>query len=150
MPPDREEVFDDFIDEVLNEPASVDSAPTGQRRILQEPRSIPVVSAPVFVREGRRMERMLNVVTAVRVIGSGLLQDLSKIGRDIVGGRAATVESSLAGHLEDLRRDIAAKAFSAGGSVVVSYKVEVGTYGGGLTILIATGTPVVLSLLEGA
>jgi uncharacterized protein YbjQ (UPF0145 family) len=133
---------DGFVDGVLKSPDASRREAVDTAHKLQPNH---VVTAPVIDHSGRHTGRMLTAATASRVWGTGLLQEASAALHDAVGGRAATIEAAMAKQLAGLQTDIRNLAAAKGASAVVAYAVQIGTFSDRLKILVASGTPVILS-----
>jgi uncharacterized protein YbjQ (UPF0145 family) len=142
MASDPDDDFAAFVDDVLDPDIEIEE-PAPQAR--PSVKTIPVVTSPMFLSEGRRMVRTLPAVSSVRCFGTGLLQDASLAVRDVVGGRAGRVESALEKLIAQVRREVGQSAAATGAHAVVSFHVEFGQLGKSAVFAIGSGTPVVLS-----
>ena len=99
--------------------------------------------------EGRRVTRYLGIVSGEAILGANIFRDFFAGIRDIVGGRSAAYEEELrkakAIALEEMERqaqDLGANAVLA---VDLDYEtIQVGS-GGGMLMVSASGTAVVLA-----
>jgi uncharacterized protein YbjQ (UPF0145 family) len=98
--------------------------------------------------EGRRVTRYLGIVTGEAILGANIFRDFFAGIRDIVGGRSAAYEQELrkakAIALEEMER----QAHELGGNAVLSVDLDYETIqvgsGGGMLMVSASGTAVVL------
>jgi uncharacterized protein YbjQ (UPF0145 family) len=98
--------------------------------------------------EGRRVTRYLGIVSGEAILGANIFRDFFAGIRDIVGGRSAAYEEELrkakAIAMEEMERqaeDLGANAVLA---VDLDYEtIQVGS-GGGMLMVSASGTAVVL------
>lgn len=99
--------------------------------------------------DGRRITRYLGIVSGEAILGANIFRDFFAGIRDIVGGRSAAYEEELrkakAIALEEMERqaeDLGANAVLA---VDLDYEtIQVGS-GGGMLMVSASGTAVVLA-----
>jgi len=98
--------------------------------------------------EGRRVARYLGIVSGEAILGANIFRDFFAGIRDIVGGRSAAYEGELrkakAIALEEMERQAEDLGANAVLSVDLDYEtVQVGG-GGGMLMVSASGTAVVL------
>lgn len=95
--------------------------------------------------EGRRISRYLGVVTGDAIVGAHIFKDLFAAIRDIVGGRAAAYENTLASARKDAQEELIATARRLGAHAVVGvdYDYEVVGPNGSMLMVAISGTAVV-------
>ena len=98
--------------------------------------------------EGRRVARYLGIVSGEAILGANIFRDFFAGIRDIVGGRSAAYEGELrkakASALEEMERQAEDLGANAVLSVDLDYEtIQVGS-GGGMLMVTASGTAVVL------
>ena len=98
--------------------------------------------------EGRRVARYLGIVSGEAILGANIFRDFFAGIRDIVGGRSAAYEGELrkakAIALEEMERQAEDLGANAVLSVDPDYEtIQVGS-GGGMLMVSASGTAVVL------
>jgi uncharacterized protein YbjQ (UPF0145 family) len=98
--------------------------------------------------EGRRVARYLGIVSGEAILGANIFRDFFAGIRDIVGGRSAAYEGELRKAktiaLEEMERQAEDLGANAVLSVDLDYEtVQVGG-GGGMLMVSASGTAVVL------
>jgi uncharacterized protein YbjQ (UPF0145 family) len=98
--------------------------------------------------EGRRVARYLGIVSGEAILGADIFRDFFAGIRDIVGGRSAAYEGELrkakAIALEEMERQAEDLGANAVLSVDLDYEtIQVGG-GGGMLMVSASGTAVVL------
>jgi uncharacterized protein YbjQ (UPF0145 family) len=98
--------------------------------------------------EGRRVTRHLGIVSGEAILGANIFRDFFAGIRDIVGGRSAAYEGELrkakAIALEEMEQQAKDLGANAVLSVDLDYEtIQVGS-GGGMLMVSASGTAVVL------
>ena len=98
--------------------------------------------------DGRRVTRYLGIVSGEAILGANIFRDFFAGIRDIVGGRSAAYEEELrkakAIALEEMERQAQDLGANAVISVDLDYEtIQVGS-GGGMLMVSASGTAVVL------
>ena len=98
--------------------------------------------------DGRRVARYLGIVSGEAILGANIFRDFFAGIRDIVGGRSAAYEGELrkakAIALEEMERQAEDLGANAVLSVDLDYEtIQVGS-GGGMLMVTASGTAVVL------
>lgn len=87
----------------------------------------------------------IRVISSEVVFGMNAFKELFKGIRDIVGGRSETLEKLMKASRETALSELQREAFALGADAVVAIDldyVDVGSSGGGMTLLVATGTAV--------
>jgi len=87
----------------------------------------------------------IRVLSSEVVFGMNAFKELFKGIRDIVGGRSDTLEKLMKESRETALAELQREAFALGADAVVAIDldyVDVGSSGGGMTLLVATGTAV--------
>ena len=105
-----------------------------------------VVTTPSI--EGRRISRYLGLVSGDAILGANIFKDFFAGIRDIVGGRSAAYEQELRKAKAIALEEMQAEAQQMGGNAVIAVDldyetVQVGS-GGGMLMVSASGTAVVL------
>jgi uncharacterized protein YbjQ (UPF0145 family) len=98
--------------------------------------------------DGKRVTRYLGIVTGEAILGANIFRDFFAGIRDIVGGRSAAYEAELRKAktiaLEEMEREAQELGANAVLSVDLDYEtIQVGS-GGGMLMVSASGTAVVL------
>jgi uncharacterized protein YbjQ (UPF0145 family) len=98
--------------------------------------------------EGRRVTRYVGIVSGEAILGANIFRDLFAGIRDIVGGRSAAYEQELRKAktiaMEEMERQAQDLGANAVLSVDLDYEtIQVGS-GGGMLMVSASGTAVVL------
>ena len=98
--------------------------------------------------DGRRVTRYLGIVSGEAILGANIFRDFFAGIRDIVGGRSAAYEEELrkakAIAMEEIERQAQDLGANAVLSVDLDYEtIQVGS-GGGMLMVSASGTAVVL------
>jgi uncharacterized protein YbjQ (UPF0145 family) len=98
--------------------------------------------------DGRRVTRYLGIVSGEAILGANIFRDFFAGIRDIVGGRSAAYEEELRKAkgiaMEEMERQAADLGANAVLSVDLDYEtIQVGS-GGGMLMVSASGTAVVL------
>jgi uncharacterized protein YbjQ (UPF0145 family) len=96
--------------------------------------------------EGKPVQSYLGIVTGEAILGAHLFKDLFAGIRDIVGGRSAAYEKELAKAREIALKELAQAATERGADAVIGVDLdyEVLGAGGGMLMVTASGTAVVL------
>jgi|GEM_PF-4471958 len=130
--------FDDFVTDVLAEPSAHrhDAAQPARRR------SVPVITAPVYMAPGVRMVETLAAIRSTRSVAIGFAGDVRAKLRDLTGGRVRPVEEVADKLQADLLSDLGRKAAAANADAVVGATVQLGELHGSVLYGTATGTPV--------
>lgn len=94
--------------------------------------------------EGQPIRCYHGVVTGETILGANIFRDVFAAVRDIVGGRAAAYEKSLAEARQTALDEMAANAERLGGNAVVGIDLDYEVLGRGNSMLMvsATGTAV--------
>ncbi|MBA3259347.1 MAG: heavy metal-binding domain-containing protein [Gemmatimonadales bacterium] len=105
-----------------------------------------VVTTPSI--EGRRITRYLGLVSGDAILGANIFKDFFAGIRDIVGGRSAAYEQELRKAKTIALEEMQAEAQQMGANAIVAVDldyetVQVGS-GGGMLMVSASGTAVVL------
>jgi uncharacterized protein YbjQ (UPF0145 family) len=74
--------------------------------------------------EGRRIEAYLGIVVGEAILGANVFRDLFAQVRDIVGGRSAAYEASLAEARETALRELQERAAKLGANAVVGVDLD--------------------------
>jgi uncharacterized protein YbjQ (UPF0145 family) len=74
--------------------------------------------------EGRRVEAYLGIVVGEAILGANVFRDLFAQVRDIVGGRSAAYEASLAEARETALRELQERAAKLGANAVVGVDLD--------------------------
>ncbi len=98
--------------------------------------------------DGKQVTRYLGIVTGEAILGANIFRDFFAGIRDIVGGRSAAYEAELRKAktiaLEEMEREAQELGANAVLSVDLDYEtIQVGS-GGGMLMVSASGTAVVL------
>jgi uncharacterized protein YbjQ (UPF0145 family) len=105
-----------------------------------------VVTTPTV--EGRRVVRHLGIVSGEAILGANIFRDLFAGIRDIVGGRSAAYEQELRKAKTIALQAREAEAEQLGGNAVGGVDLDYETIqmgsGGGMLMVSASGTAVVL------
>jgi uncharacterized protein YbjQ (UPF0145 family) len=98
--------------------------------------------------EGRRITRYLGLVSGEAILGANIFRDLFAGIRDIVGGRSAAYEQELRKAKGIALEEMEAEAAQLGGNAVVGVDLDYETIamgsGGGMLMVSASGTAIVL------
>ena len=94
--------------------------------------------------EGKSIRQYHGVVTGEAIVGANIFRDVFASVRDIVGGRSAAYEKSLAEARQAALDEMAASAEQLGGNAVVGIDLDYEVLGRGNSMLMvsATGTAV--------
>jgi uncharacterized protein YbjQ (UPF0145 family) len=105
-----------------------------------------VVTTPSV--EGRRAKQVLGLVSGEAILGANVFRDLFAGIRDIVGGRSAAYEKELRTAKRLALEEMQAEARELGANAVVGVDLDYETItlsgGGGMLMVSASGTAVVL------
>jgi uncharacterized protein YbjQ (UPF0145 family) len=105
-----------------------------------------VVTTPTL--EGRRITRYLGLVSGEAILGANIFRDFFAGIRDIVGGRSAAYEQELRKAKALALEEMEQEAERLGGNAVVGVDLDYETIamgsGGGMLMVSASGTAVVL------
>jgi uncharacterized protein YbjQ (UPF0145 family) len=105
-----------------------------------------VVTTPAV--EGRRIARYIGLVSGDAILGANIFRDLFAGIRDIVGGRSAAYERELRKAKELALEEMQTEATELGANAVVAVDLDYETItlgsGGGMLMVSASGTAVVL------
>ena len=105
-----------------------------------------VVTTPAL--EGRPIRKYLGIVSGEAILGANVFRDFFAGIRDIVGGRSAAYEKELrkakAIALEEMQQEAAALGANAVVGVDLDYETLSMGSGGGMLMVSASGTAVVL------
>ena len=98
--------------------------------------------------EGKRVKRHLGIVTGEAILGANIFKDFFAGIRDIVGGRSAAYEKELRSAREIALAEMQQAAAAMGGNAVVGVDVDYENIsmgqGGGMLMVSASGTAVIL------
>ncbi len=96
--------------------------------------------------EGKAITQYLGVVTGEAIIGANIIRDLFAGVRDIVGGRSAAYEESLAEARNEAFREVQEETARLGGNAVVGIDLdyEVVGQGGSMMMVAVSGTAVIV------
>lgn len=99
--------------------------------------------------EGRRITEYLGLVGGEAILGANIFKDLFASIRDIVGGRSAAYERELERAKEIALGEMQDEAAALGANAVIGVDLDYETIGagqgGGMLMVSASGTAVVLS-----
>jgi uncharacterized protein YbjQ (UPF0145 family) len=105
-----------------------------------------VVTTPSL--EGRAISQYLGLVSGEAILGANIFRDLFAGIRDIVGGRSAAYEEELRKAKDIALDEMQEEAARLGGNAVVGVDLDYETItmgsGGGMLMVSATGTAVVI------
>jgi uncharacterized protein YbjQ (UPF0145 family) len=105
-----------------------------------------VVTTPSI--EGRAVKRYLGLVSGEAILGANLFRDLFAGIRDIVGGRSAAYEQELRKAKTIALEEMQAEAAELGANAIVAVDLDYETItlsrGGGMLMVSASGTAVVV------
>ena len=96
--------------------------------------------------EGRRITAYKGVVVGEAIIGANIFRDFFARVTDVIGGRSGAYEKSLGEARDIALRELEERARAAGGNAVVGVDLdyEVVGEGGGMLMVSASGTAVVV------
>lgn len=98
--------------------------------------------------EGRAITEYHGIVTGEAILGANIFRDFFASIRDIVGGRSGSYEKVLKSARETALEEMAAEAAMRGCNAVIGVDLDyetVGTDGGGMLMVSASGTAVRLT-----
>jgi len=105
-----------------------------------------VVTTPTL--EGRKITRYIGLVSGDAILGANIFRDLFAGIRDIVGGRSAAYEQELRKAKQIALEEMEEQTARLGGNAVVGVDLDYETIsmgsGGGMLMVSATGTAVVV------
>ena len=96
------------------------------------------------VLEGRTIAEYKGLVTGETIFGANVFKDIMASVRDIVGGRSATYEKTIADARETSLREMVARAEALGANAVVGIDYDYETIGSMLMVSV-TGTAVLVN-----
>ncbi len=96
------------------------------------------------VLEGKTIVEYKGLVTGETIFGANVFKDIMASVRDIVGGRSATYEKTIADARETSLREMVARAEALGANAIVGIDYDYETIGNMLMVSV-TGTAVVVS-----
>ncbi len=101
--------------------------------------------------EGRAIESYLGVVTGEVIVGANIFKDIFASVRDIVGGRSAAYERTLADARGMAMAELEAQAEARGADAVLGIDIDYEVLGRGGSMLMVTvsGTAVRLAPVDG-
>ena len=98
--------------------------------------------------QGKRITRYVGIVSGEAILGANIFRDMLAGIRDIVGGRSAAYERELRKAKEIAMEEMAAEAAEQGANAIVSVDLDYETIGlgsgGGMLMVSASGTAVVV------
>lgn len=96
--------------------------------------------------EGRHIKEYKGIVFGEVVTGVNFFKDIAASIRDLVGGRSSSYEGELINARNDAMREMEQRAYAMGANAVVGIDLdyEVLGEGGGMLMVTASGTAVVL------
>jgi uncharacterized protein YbjQ (UPF0145 family) len=96
--------------------------------------------------EGQGVEKYLGVVAGETILGANIFRDFMAGITDIIGGRSAAYEQSLREARESAINEMMQAAQQMGANAVIGVDIDYETVGpnGGMLMVSATGTAVVL------
>jgi uncharacterized protein YbjQ (UPF0145 family) len=99
--------------------------------------------------EGRPVREYLGLVSGEAILGANIFRDLFASIRDIVGGRSAAYEEELRKAKQIAINEMIQQCTARGGNAIVGVDLDYETIamgrGGGMLMVSASGTAVVLS-----
>lgn len=96
------------------------------------------------VLEGKTITEYKGLVTGETIFGANVFKDIMASVRDIVGGRSATYEKTIADARETSLREMVARAEALGANAIVGIDYDYETIGNMLMVSV-TGTAVAVS-----
>jgi uncharacterized protein YbjQ (UPF0145 family) len=105
-----------------------------------------VVTTPEI--SGKKIERMIGLVTGEAILGANIFKDLFAGIRDIVGGRSNAYEKELNKAREIAVAEMKQRAFEQGATDIVAVDIDyesIDMGGGNMLMVTACGTAVVTS-----
>ncbi|MBP9717574.1 MAG: heavy metal-binding domain-containing protein [Candidatus Pacebacteria bacterium] len=103
-----------------------------------------MVLTTTSILEGKTITEYKGLVTGETIFGANVFKDIMASVRDIVGGRSATYEKTIADARETSLREMVARAEALGANAVVGIDYDYETIGNMLMVSV-TGTAVVVS-----
>ena len=103
-----------------------------------------MVLTTTSILEGKTITEYKGLVTGETIFGANVFKDIMASVRDIVGGRSATYEKTIADARETSLREMVARAEALGVNAVVGIDYDYETIGNMLMVSV-TGTAVVVS-----
>lgn len=94
--------------------------------------------------EGKAISEYKGLVTGETIFGANVFKDIMASVRDIVGGRSATYEKTIADARETSLREMISRAEALGSNAIVGIDYDYETIGNMLMVSV-TGTAVVVS-----
>lgn len=104
--------------------------------------AIPIVTTPTIV--GHEDATPLGIVSAQCAFGMNIFKDIATAWRDVVGGRAQSLQNILSDSRKQAMSELEAQAVALGATAVVGLDLDFTEFssGGGMVIVMATGTAV--------
>jgi uncharacterized protein YbjQ (UPF0145 family) len=96
---------------------------------------------------GREIYVVLGIVSSQVAFGMNVFKDIATAWRDFVGGRTKSLQGILADSRKQVLAELAAEAMAIGADAVVGIDLDMSEFsvGGGMVMMIATGTAVRLA-----
>ena len=96
--------------------------------------------------EGKKIVKYIGLVSGEAILGANIFKDFFAGIRDIVGGRSSAYEKELRQAKEIAVQEMTEQARSFGGNAVIAVDLDYETLGqgGGMLMVTASGTAVVL------
>ena len=94
--------------------------------------------------EGQPIRQYLGIVTGEVIVGANIFKDLFAGIRDIVGGRSAAYEQELRKAKSIALQEMMQAAKDLGANAIVAVDLDYETIGGGMLMVSASGTAVVI------
>jgi uncharacterized protein YbjQ (UPF0145 family) len=105
-----------------------------------------IVLTTSFLLAGREIEREIEIVTAECVFGMNIFRDLFAAARDLFGGRSVATQKVLRDARRTALRELRKEALMVGADAVIVVDLDwqeiSGGSGGGMIMLVASGTAV--------
>ena len=99
--------------------------------------------------QGKNISQYLGIVSGEAILGANIFKDFFAGIRDIVGGRSASYEEELRKAKDIAIQEMCAQATEMGGNAVIGVDLDYETistaHGGGMLMVTASGTAVVIS-----
>ena len=95
--------------------------------------------------EGKPIVKYCGVVAGEAILGANIFKDLMAGVRDLVGGRSATYERALKEARELALDELQQRAKVLGANAVVGIDLDYETVGGGMLMVSASGTAVIVT-----
>lgn len=106
-----------------------------------------VVTTPTL--QGREVKQYLGLVSGEAILGANIFKDFFAGIRDLVGGRSAAYESELRKAKELAISEMTADAQAMGANAVIGVDLDYETinisHGGGMLMVTASGTAVIVA-----